>query len=159
YEVSAFLARAGSVEELSRGFSQRVRTAMKADAVAVRWSDEANQRYLMLASDSFPPEMQETERNLIAGACACGNLKPDARTRVIPIRNESAVPMQHCARAGYQSLVSVPVRLHQRLVGEIDLFFRSPVQLNADEVELLDALASHLASAGRKSTRLNSSHV
>lgn len=147
YEVSAFLARAGSVEELSRGFSERVRTAMKADAVAVRWSDEANQRYLMLASDCFPPEMQEAERNLIAGACACGNLKPDARTRVIPIRNESAVPMQHCARAGYQSLVSVPVRLHQRLVGEIDLFFRTPVQLNADEVELLDALASHLASA------------
>ena len=29
----------------------------------------------------------------------------------------------------------------------MDLFFRSEVQLNADEVELLDALASHLASS------------
>lgn len=147
YEVSAFLARAGTIEELSRGFAERVRKAMKADAVAVRWSDEANQRYLMLASDCFPQEMQEDERNLIAGACACGNLKPDARTRVIPIHSESAGPMQRCARAGYQSLISVPVRLQQRLVGEIDLFFRTPMRLNADEVELLDALASHLASA------------
>ncbi len=147
YSVSAFLAQATTIEELSRGFSQRVRAIMKADAVAVRWSDEANQRYLMLASDSFPQDMQEEERNLIAGACACGNLRPDARTRVIPIHSHGAMPMQRCAKAGYQSLISVPVRLQQRLVGEIDLFFRLPVQLNADEVELLDALASHLASA------------
>ena len=147
YEVSAFLAKANTIEELSKGFSQRVRSVMKADAVAVRWSDEANQRYLMLASDCFPQDMQEEERSLLAGACACGNLKPDARTRVIPIHNHDDAPMRHCARAGYENLVSVPVRLQQRLIGEIDLFFRSEVHLNADETELLDALASHLASA------------
>ncbi|MDM7951465.1 type IV pili methyl-accepting chemotaxis transducer N-terminal domain-containing protein [Hydrogenophaga sp.] len=147
YEVSAFLARANTIEELSSGFSQRVRAVMKADAVAVRWSDEANQRYLMLASDCFPHDMQEDERSLIAGACACGNLQPDARTRVIPIHSIDAAPMKHCARVGYQSLVSVPVRLQQRLIGEIDLFFRIDVHLSADETELLDALASHLASS------------
>ena len=147
YEVSAFLAKANTIEELSRGFSQRVRAVMKADAVAVRWSDEANQRYLMLASDCFPQEMQAEERSLIAGACACGNLQPDARIRVIPIHSHEAAPMRHCARVGYQNLVSVPVRLQQRVIGEIDLFFRSEVALNADETELLDALASHLASA------------
>ena len=95
------------------------------DAVAVRWSDDANQRYLMLASDALPAEMLEEERSLIAGACACGNLKPDARTRVIPIHSHDALPMRHCAKAGYESLVSVPVRLQQRLIGEIALFFRA----------------------------------
>ncbi|MDO8906192.1 type IV pili methyl-accepting chemotaxis transducer N-terminal domain-containing protein [Hydrogenophaga sp.] len=147
YEVSAFLASANNIEELSRGFSQRVRKVMKADAVAVRWSDEANQRYLMLASDCFPLEMQEEERSLLAGACACGNLQSDARTRVIPIHSHDAAPMRHCAKVGYQNVVSVPVRLQQRLIGEIDLFFRGEIALNADETELLDALASHLASA------------
>ena len=62
--------------------------------------------------------------------------------------------MRHCAKAGYESLVSVPIRLQQRLIGEIDLFFRSPVNLSADEVELLDALASHLASARVRKARL-----
>ncbi len=147
YEVSAFLAKATSIEELARGFSQRVRNVMKADAVAVRWSDEANQRYLMLASDCFPSDMQEEERSLLAGACACGNLRPDARTRVIPIHAHEDAPMRHCARAGYESLVSVPVRMQQRLLGEIDLFFRSEVHLNSEESELLDALGAHLASA------------
>lgn len=147
YEVSAFLAKATSIEELARGFSQRVRSVMKADAVAVRWSDEANQRYLMLASDCFPSDMQEEERSLLAGACACGNLKPDARTRVIPIHAHEEAPIRHCARAGYESLVSVPVRMQQRLLGEIDLFFRSEVHLSSEESELLDALGAHLASA------------
>lgn len=147
YEVSAFLAKANTIEELSRGFAQRVRTVMRADAVTVRWSDDANQRYLMLASDCFPQEMAEAERSLLAGACACGALQPDARTRVIPIRSHDMAPLRHCARAGYENLVSVPVRLQQRLIGEVDLFFRSDVHLNEDETELLEALASHLASA------------
>ncbi len=147
YEISAFLAGADTIENLSKGFAQRVRKVMKADAVAVRWSDEANQRYLMLASDCFPQEMLEEERSLLAGACACGTLPPDARTRVIPIHNHASAPMRHCAKVGYECLVSVPIRLQQRLIGEVDLFFRSSVTLRPDKVELLDALASHLASA------------
>jgi two-component system nitrate/nitrite sensor histidine kinase NarX len=153
YEISAFSASASSIEDLSRGFAQRVRQVMKADAVAVRWSDDANQRYLMLASDCLPHDMVEDERSLLSGACACGSLKPDARTRVIPIHNHedapcaiALAPTRHCARAGYENVVSVPVRLQQRMLGEIDLFFRSSVQLTAEEGDLLDALASHLAS-------------
>jgi two-component system nitrate/nitrite sensor histidine kinase NarX len=146
YEVSRFLSSASSIEEMSKGFSQRVRAALGADAVAVRWSDEANQRYLMLASDCFPQEMVDEERSLLSGACDCGSLQPDARTRVIPIRSHEAEPVRHCAKAGYENLVSVPIRLQQRLIGEIDLFFRGPVNLRTEEVALLDALASHLAS-------------
>jgi two-component system nitrate/nitrite sensor histidine kinase NarX len=147
YEVSAFLAEANTIDELARGFAQKVRTVMKADAVAVRWADDANQRYLMLASDCFPLDMLEEERSLLAGACACGSLRADARTRVIPILSHDALPIRKCARAGYESLVSVPIRLQHRLLGEFDLFFRSPVTLSAEETALLDALASHLASA------------
>ncbi|MDZ7938334.1 MAG: type IV pili methyl-accepting chemotaxis transducer N-terminal domain-containing protein [Rhodoferax sp.] len=147
YGVSAFLAEAGSIEEMSRGFAQKVRAIVNADAATVRWSDDANQRYLMLASDCFPSEMLEEERSLLAGACACGSLEPDARTRVIPIHSHDQAPLRRCAKVGYQSLVSVPVRVQQRLIGEIDLFYRSEVTLSHEECGLLDALASHLASA------------
>ncbi|HPL78924.1 MAG TPA: type IV pili methyl-accepting chemotaxis transducer N-terminal domain-containing protein [Burkholderiaceae bacterium] len=147
YEVSAFLAEANTIDELTQGFARKVRAVMKADAVAVRWADEANQRYMMLASDCFPEEMQEEERSLLAGACACGNLRADARTRVIPIQAHESQPVRGCARAGFESLVSVPIRLQHRLLGEFDLFFRAPVTLSTEETELLDALASHLASA------------
>ena len=147
YEVSAFLAQAGSIDELARGFAQRVRALMKADAGAVRWSDDASQRYLMLASDCFPQDMMEEERTLLAGACACGNLRAESRTRVIPIMSHDEMPVRRCAKVGYESMVSVPIRLQQRVLGEFNLFFRSAVTLSAEESELLDALASHLASA------------
>lgn len=147
YEVSAFLAQASSIDALARGFAQRVRTLMKADAGAVRWSDNASERYLMLASDCFSENILEDERSLLAGICACGNLKPESRTRVIPILSHEAMPLRHCAKVGYQSVVSVPIRLQQRLLGEFNLFFRSAVTLSTEETELLDALASHLASA------------
>ena len=58
-----------------------------------------------------------------------------------------AEPVRGCARVGFESLVSVPIRLQHRLLGEIDLFFRTPVTLTTEETELLDALASHLASS------------
>lgn len=148
YDFSAFLAGVNSIEEMSRGFAQRLRAVMGADAVTVRWSDEANQRYLMLASDCFPQDMLEEERSLLAGACACGSLQQEEpRTRVIPIQNAEAAPMRHCVKAGYESLVSVPIRLQSRLMGEIDLFYRKTLTLSKDEEVLLDALASHLASA------------
>lgn len=146
YEISAFSASAASIEDLSSGFAKRVRAAVGADAAVVRWSDEANQRYLMLAADCFPQDMLDSERSMLAGACACGNLKIDAKTRVIPIIEHEESPMRACARAGFVNVVSVPVRLQQRLLGEIDLFFRSNVQLSPEETELLDALASHLAN-------------
>jgi two-component system nitrate/nitrite sensor histidine kinase NarX len=85
YEVSAFLAEANTIDELTQGFAQKVRAVMKADAVAVRWADDANQRYLMLASDCFPRTCWRRSAACWPGACACGNLRADARTRVIPI--------------------------------------------------------------------------
>jgi two-component system nitrate/nitrite sensor histidine kinase NarX len=147
YEVSAFLAEANTMSDLSKGFAQRVRAVIKADAVVVRWSDEANQRYLLLASDCLPEHLEQHERSLVAGACACGNLQPHTRIRVIPIRQLESPSMRLCARIGYETVVSVPVRLQQRLLGEIDLFFFVEKSLSLEETELLDALGSHLASA------------
>ena len=149
YSVSAFLSQASSIEELSHGFAQRVRIHMKAQATAVRWSDEANQRFLMLASDCFAPELAESERSLVVGACACGVALPadQARIRVIPIHSLDETARSPCARMGYQTVVSVPIKLQQRLMGELDLFYSEAVTLSSDETELLDTLGSHLASS------------
>lgn len=147
YEVSAFLAGSNDLKDMSSGFCERVRKLMKADAIALRWSGDDQSRYLILASDQFPQQLQEEERCLRAGICACGNLAPDARTRVIPIVSSDIAPLQHCTRVGFENLISVPIRLHNKLLGEIDLFFKRDVTLTVDEHELVDTLATHLASA------------
>jgi len=148
YEAAAFVARADTLDELARGFARQVRKVAHADASAVRWSDEANCRYLLLASDGLPQHMIDEEHCVPAGSCLCGQPREQAATRVIPILAEGGPELLgHCRRAGFEAVVSVPVRQHERLVGEIDLFYRTPVPLTDDDRALLDTLASHLAGA------------
>lgn len=147
YTVSDFLARADTLDEMAQGFVRQVRVIAGADAAAMRWSDEANQRYVLLAGDCLPQSLVEEEQCLRTGQCLCGQAQSGAGTRVITIHSDAPPQLAHCARAGFQALISVPVLLQQRVLGEIDLFFRQPVTLTDEERQHLDALASHLASA------------
>jgi two-component system, NarL family, nitrate/nitrite sensor histidine kinase NarX len=147
YEVSNFLVSTHSLEELAQGFAQKIRRISGADAVAVRWSDEGSQRYLMLASDCLPEELVKEERCLEAGLCACGQPQASARTRVIPIISADDHRLGNCMRVGYDSLVSVPIRLQQRVLGEVDLFYRHEATLSTEDRDLYDALTGHLANA------------
>ena len=146
YAVSEFLARASTLDEMANGFAQQIRAIAGADATAIRWSDEANQRYVLLAGDCLPQSITD-EHCVRTGDCHCGQRQGSARTQVIPIRDETPPRLLHCAVAGFQAIISVPVMLQQRMLGEIDLFFRAPVTLSDEERQHLDALASHLASA------------
>ncbi|MEN9889494.1 MAG: hypothetical protein RL559_1531 [Pseudomonadota bacterium] len=147
YEVSNFLVNASSMEELAQGFAQKMRRISDAQAVAVRWSDEANQRYLLLASDGLPQDIVAEEHCIEAGQCACGQPVASARTRMIPIVSESESRQGLCARAGYGAMVSVPIRLQQRVLGEVNLFYSQAQVLTREDRDLYDALAGHLANA------------
>ena len=154
YDVTALVATASTLSELASGFAERVRRVARADAIAVRWSDEANQRYLMLAGEGMPEAMANGEQCLHSGACHCGTPAAPAGARVIPISTMRPTGMTHCADAGFETLVSIPIRLHQRLMGEVDLFFHAQVALSPSEQSLLEALIAHLAGA-MENLRLN----
>ena len=147
YDATSLAARATTLDELARGFAKQLRRVAHADASAVRWSDENNQRYVLLASDCLPQQLIDAEACLAPGDCHCGQSQASAQTQVIPIRVAAAGLRQNCARHGFEGVISVPVRLHERLVGEIDLFFRHAATLSAEDRSLLEALASHLAGA------------
>ena len=156
YEVSALASTAGSLELLAQGFVQQIRRVAGADAAAVRWSNEANERYVLLAGDGLPRAMANAEHCLHTGTCLCGQPQAQARTRVIPITPSTELALPHCREAGFETLVTIPVQMQQRVLGEVDLFFRSPVALTDELRELLEALTRHLASAmeGLRATAL-----
>ena len=144
YDMSAFVARAESLEELVRGFVARMRMLLGAEAVAVRWSGEANERYLLLAQEGLPGALARDEQCLPTASCHCGQTAATAGTRVIAVRAEEP-GRGRCAQAGFKTLLSVPVRLHQRVLGEVDLFFRDARTITAEERSLVEVLAGHLA--------------
>lgn len=147
YEMSQFLSDADSLSQLGQGFVERLRVRMGAEAVILRWADEAVQRYMLLAHDQAPQEIVAAEQALPCGICLCGRAHQEQRTRVIPIQADDSAEAAHCARLGLRTVVSVPVRLQHRVLGEINLFYRHTTALHEGERELLDALAGQLASA------------
>ncbi len=72
YEAAVFVASADTLGELARGFARQVHKVAHADASAVRWSDEANRRYLLQASVGLPQHMIDEEHCVPAVSCLCG---------------------------------------------------------------------------------------
>ena len=144
YEATAFAAGAASQRDLASGFAERMRRAAGADAVALRWLDPSQQRMVLLASQGLPPAMAEAERCLAPGSCHCGSAGSAAR--VIPIALEGD-KVSHCAKAGFAAVTAVALTVQGRVMGEVDLLFRDMPQPSRADRELLDSLASHLASA------------
>lgn len=147
YEVTALVAKAASLDELAQGFAKSITRIARADGVALRWSDQANQRYLMLAAQGLPTAMVEAEFCIDKGDCHCGIATPLTGLRVIPIQELTSTSLKHCTKAGFETVVNIPVYLHEKLMGEIDLFFRAHVTPSLSECSLLEALSSHLAGA------------
>lgn len=147
YSVTTLLAGATALETLARGFVDQVMNVSHADGLALRWSDEGNAKYVMLASKGLPTSMADDEHCLMANQCHCGAPAFPGGARVIPIRTDQPAAFPHCANAGFQTLVCVPVRHHERVKGEIDLFFHAQYELSTNERSLLEALATHLAAA------------
>ena len=147
YGVTALVARATSLDVLARGFVDQVADIAHADGVALRWSDEGNAKYVLLASSGLPESMLAEEHCVMADQCHCGAPSVPGGARVIPIRIDHPANFPHCADAGYQTVVCVPVRHHSQIKGEINLFFHAQYELSAAERSLLEALAAHLAAA------------
>lgn len=144
YEVSAFVAKAESLDEMAKGFVNKVRRIARADAIALRWSDEENRRYLLLAQEGLPPTFAALEQCLPTGDCHCGQASNSPKSRVIPIRAKE-IPRDNCAKAGFETLLTVPVALNHRVHGEIDLFYRTSFSEAEPVRSLVELLASHLA--------------
>jgi len=151
YEVTAAVAAAETLDEMARGFVRQVRRITGADGIALRWSDAGNRRYLMLAQEGLPPSFAAEEQCLPTGDCHCGQPQPAARSRVISIHAEASAgtgvehPRGHCGKAGFETLLSVPVSLNHRILGEVDLFYRVPTAPSVADRSLVELLASHLA--------------
>ena len=153
YEASAFVAQAPTLQALAQGFAPRLRAAGRADAALLRWYDGVQHQHLLLATDGVPAAMLEDEHCLREGDCHCGQASTQSGARVIPIRPEASQTARHCERYGFANVVTVPVRLLDKTLGEADLLYRGDVVSLADEDRAqLESLAAHLAS-GMESVR------
>ena len=154
YDVTTHITHATSLDDLAQGFVKRIALVARADAASIRWADKDQQNYVLLASHCLPESIVREEQCVHAGDCHCGPLPGfAANLRVIPIQRGSYGSSQgdavisRCAQEGFETVLTLPVRQRDRIIGEVALFYRSPVALEPHEHSLLEALVSHLATA------------
>ncbi len=147
YEVSALVSRAQDLPTLAESFVRALQRIAGADAAVLRWTDETARRYVLLAAEGMPEALSEDERCLLPGACYCGQADVAAGPQVVQLLRDAQTAQAACVRAGFSTLVSVPVAAQQRLLGEIDLLYRDGTRADPAQHALLEALAGHLAAA------------
>jgi two-component system, NarL family, nitrate/nitrite sensor histidine kinase NarX len=170
YEASRFVARTPTLHELAAGFAGRVRQVARADAALLRWNDGPKKQLVLMATDGVPAEMLADEQCVRHGDCHCGAFgaepvpseasDPRAGARIIaitpiaPITPNPTDAAAACERFGFGHLMTLPVRLQDQWLGEVDLLYRgAPAELSAEDRALLESLASHLAT-GMEGVRL-----
>lgn len=120
YDVSRFLAEAGTLQELTRGFASRIRVISGADAALVRAPEDDGARHVVLATDAIDAPVRADQHAQ---------------------HNTATWPTE------YPTLITVPVTLHQRVLAEIDLYYRTAPAIGADERSFFEVLCGHLASS------------
>jgi two-component system nitrate/nitrite sensor histidine kinase NarX len=147
YDVALMAGQAdASLESMSHSFAAKVARIARADASAVRLAAQDEDRWLLMGQNRMPQAMIDAERCLRKGECACGSAAlGTAGARTIPIRSIDAPKLSHCEAAGYQTVISVPMRAGARVIGEVELFFYSERSLVEAERLLLDALVGQFA--------------
>ncbi len=148
YEISALVSHAQDLPTLAQDFVRALQRIAGADAAVLRWTDDAARRYLLLAAAGMPEAMRADERCLLPGACHCGGASVDGGTQVVQFARDATTPEQAaCVRAGFSTLLSVPVVAQQRLLGEVDLLYRDASRADPAQHALYETLAGHLAAA------------
>lgn len=135
-----------SLESLAQHFATQLARIARADASAVRLATQDGERWMLLGQSCLPQAMIDAERCLRHGDCACGTSAPQEGLRIIPIRTASEPRLGHCEAAGYQTVVSVPMRAGARQIGEVELFYYGEHGLDTDERQLLDALVDQFSA-------------
>ncbi len=146
YDLSSFVSTEGNLEKLAKGFSERILILCKASAIAIRWTDEANRRYFLLSGADLPASIINEEQCLISGDCYCGQSTSNTEIQIITFNPREEFE-RHCVKAGYKSLVTVPILFQKSLLGEIDIFYAQEYVIDVEQKSLMETLAHHLAGA------------
>ena len=146
YDLSSFVSTEGNLEKLAKGFSERILILCKASAIAIRWTDEANQRYFLLSGADLPASIIDEEQCLISGNCYCGQSTGNSEIQIVTF-NPVEEGERHCVKAGYKTLVTIPILFQKNLLGEIDVFYAHEYVIDTEQKALMETLAHHLAGA------------
>lgn len=147
YEMAAFLNQPSDIDELCRGFLQRIMKQFGADGGSVRVIDPEGERLVLVVSYGLSPELEENEHCMKVDACLCGQATQQGVMIIRDFREIKETQNLHCRKDGFTSLAVFRILTQNEVLGSFSLHFREKHDVPSDEAQLLDILGQHLGVA------------
>ncbi len=148
YEIAALLGQPSSLEALCRDFLRKLVSRLDAQGGAVRLVDPDNGEIHLFVQEGMPAALVESERCLQKGECLCGEgvQRPHPSVHIL-VRGPLRDAPYRCREAGFATVGVFPIRMRDRNVGVLNLYFKEPREFPAQERYMLETLGQHLGIA------------
>ena len=148
YEVTSFLSEPLPQEALCQGFLDRIKTALGADAGAVRLYMVESQRLCLVTHDGLSEAFLARERELNCGECLCGEVIQSGMPAVFDTVNPpKGMKLGSCIREGFATATAFNILHGKRRLGVYNLYFLKTHPVSAQEKSLLETIGQHLGVA------------
>jgi two-component system nitrate/nitrite sensor histidine kinase NarX len=148
YEVTSLLSEPVQLEALCHAFLDRIKTALGADAGAVRLYMPASQKLYLVTHDGLSDEFLARERELNCGECLCGDVIQSGMPAVFDTVNPpKGMKLGSCIREGFATATAFSITHGKRRLGVYNLYFLQTHPVSAQEKHLLETLGQHLGVA------------
>ncbi len=148
YSVTAFLSEPAPLDALCSGFLQHIKSALGADAGAVRLYEPISQKLHLMTHDGLSEEFVAREAELNCGECLCGEVVQSG----LPAAFDTAHPpasmkLRTCIREGFGTATAFSIVYDRQQLGVFNIYFRRPQAISDQEMRLLETLGQHLGVA------------
>jgi len=148
YSVTTFLSEPAPVEALSEGFLDRIKTALGADAGAVRMYAPQADKLCLVTYDGLSEEFLEREAEMSCGDCLCGEVfQSGVSASFATFAPPEGMKLRTCIREGFATATAFSILYDKQKLGVYNLYFRRPQALSEQEIHLLETLGHHLGVA------------
>lgn len=147
-EIAATVEQSLDLREVLELGLEKVLQVTGQEAAEIHLLDPDERTMTTKASFGGPEGFQMREEVIVLGECLCGLAVLNEEPLIVSdIQGDARVTRLSCLRFGFQSAACVPLRVKGRSIGVLTVHGRRKHNFDAEDTELLVAVASQLATA------------
>ncbi|KAB2926630.1 MAG: HAMP domain-containing protein [Dechloromonas sp.] len=148
YEATSLLAEPVQLEALCQSFLDQIKTALGADAGAVRLYMPDSQKLYLVTQEGLSEAFIARESELNCGECLCGEVIQSGMPAVFDTVNPPrGMKLGSCIREGFATATAFSIVHGKQRLGVYNLYFRETHPISSQERHLLETLGQHLGVA------------
>jgi putative methionine-R-sulfoxide reductase with GAF domain len=153
YEVDRVTSRTLNLDEVMTSALNKLIEVTGMDSGHVHLLDEKSGELILKGQKGISPEVVPLMERLKIGEGAAGAAVQQGDLIIINDIDKAPLSMTvYCRKTGARSMVSVPIKVRDRIFGVLDLVSHTPRSFAMEEIELLKSIATQIGIAVEKAS-------